>query len=64
MGSSDAGCPDTRIQPGLSVAQLLAENRTRPIRSLDELAADTFESDLELEEFLALTRAASQSDLA
>jgi len=43
---------------------LLAENKTRPIRSLDELAADTFESDLELEEFLALTRAATQSDLA
>jgi hypothetical protein len=28
------------------MAQLLAEKRTRPIRSLDELAADTFESRL------------------
>lgn len=64
MGSSDAGCPETLIRPRLSVAQLLAEKRARPIRSLDELAADTFESDLELEEFLAFIRAARHSDLA
>jgi hypothetical protein len=35
------------------VTQLLAEKASRPIRSLDELAADTFESDRELAEFLA-----------
>jgi hypothetical protein len=31
---------------------LLAAKGTRPIGSLDELAADTFEPDEELEEFL------------
>jgi hypothetical protein len=36
----------------------------RPIRSLDELAADTFESDEELEEFLAFTYAERHRDLA
>jgi hypothetical protein len=34
------------------------------IRSLDELAADTFESDEELEEFLAFTYAERHRDLA
>jgi hypothetical protein len=58
MGSSDAGCPESPIQPRPSVAQLLAEKNSRPIRSLDQLAADTFESHHELEEFLAFTRAA------
>jgi len=44
--------------------QLLAAKGTRPIRSLDELAADTFESDEELEEFLAFTYAERHRDLA
>jgi len=48
----------------LSVAQLLAAKKTRPIRSLDDLAADTFESDEELEEFLAFTYAERHRDLA
>ena len=43
---SDAG---KAAHPGLSVMQLLAAKGTRPIRSLDELAADTFESAEELE---------------
>jgi len=42
---------------------LIAANGTRPIRSLDELAADTFESDEEVEEFLALTCAERRRDL-
>jgi hypothetical protein len=46
-----------------SVTQLLAAKGTRPIRSLDELA-DTFESDKELEEFLAFTHAERHRDLA
>lgn len=59
---SDAGKAEGR--PSLSVKQLLAGKGTRPIRSLDELAADTFESDAELEEFLAFTYAERHRDLA
>jgi hypothetical protein len=43
---------------------LLAAKGTQPIRSLDELAADTFGSDEELEEFLAFTYAERHRDLA
>lgn len=43
---------------------LLAAKNTQPIRSLDDLAADTFESDVELEEFLAFTYAVRQRDIA
>lgn len=50
--------------PTLSIEQLLATKNTQPIRSLDELAADTFESDQELEEFLAFTYAERHRDLA
>ena len=42
---------------------MLAAKGIRPIRSLDELAADTFESDEELEEFLAFTYAERHRDL-
>jgi len=52
------------IRPRLSAAELLAAKGARPIRSLDELAADTFESDQELEEFLAFTYAERHRDLA
>jgi hypothetical protein len=60
---SDAGKAAARC-PGLSVTQLVAAKGTRPIRSLDEIAADTFESDEELEEFLAFTYAERHRDLA
>ena len=53
MSTSSAGKAAAR--PSLSVTQLLAAKATQPIRSLDELAPDTFESDGELEEFLAFT---------
>jgi hypothetical protein len=43
---------------------LLAAKHARPIRSLDELAADTVESDEELEEFLAFTYAERRRGLA
>jgi hypothetical protein len=56
--------PVTSIRPRLSVEQLLAAKAVRPIRSLDELAADTFGSDEELEEFLAFTYAERHRDLA
>ena len=43
--------------PLRSVEDLLAAKGTEPIRSLDDLAADTFESDQELDEFLAFNHA-------
>jgi hypothetical protein len=65
MSTSDADMPaEPHIRPRLSAAQLLAAKNTQPIRSLDELAADTFESDEELAEFLAFTYAERHRDLA
>ena len=58
---SSAGTP---ARPRLSAAQLLAAKNTPPIRTLDDLAADTFESDEELEDFLAFTYAERHRDLA
>ena len=58
---SSAGAP---ARPRLSAAQLLAAKNTRPIQSLDDLVADTFESDEELEDFLAFTYAERHRDLA
>jgi hypothetical protein len=52
------------LRPRLSAAQLLAAKNARPIRSVDDLAADTFESDEELEDFLAFTYAERHRDLA
>jgi len=40
----------------------LAAKNTQPIRSLDDLAANIFESDEELEEFLAFTYAERHRD--
>jgi hypothetical protein len=58
VSSSDIGDrARTPVRPRLSVAQLLAAKRARPVRSLNELAADTFSSDRELEEFLAFNHA-------
>ena len=51
-------------RPRLSAAQLLAAKNARPIQSLDDLAADTFESDQELDEFLAFTYAERHRDPA
>ena len=58
---SSAGAP---ARPRLSAAELLTAKPTRPIQSLDDLAADIFESDEELEEFLAFTYAERHRDLA
>jgi hypothetical protein len=58
---SSAGAP---ARPRLSAAELLAAKHTRPIQSLDDLAADIFESDEELGEFLAFTYAERHRDLA
>jgi hypothetical protein len=51
------------IRPRLSVEELLAARNTQSIRSLDDLAADTFESDEELEAFLAFTYAERHRDM-
>jgi len=65
VSSSGAGQPaDAPVRPRMSVAQLLAAKKARPVESLDDLAADTFESDQELEEFLAFTYAERHRDLA
>jgi hypothetical protein len=58
----NSGYPPPR--PRVSVEELLAAKNTPPIRSLDDLAADTFESDEELEEFLAFTYAERRRDIA
>lgn len=66
MSTPSAGSSEDRpvIRPRLSASQLLAAKDVRPIRSLDELTADTFESDEELAEFLAFTYAERHRDLA
>jgi hypothetical protein len=58
---SSAGAP---ARPRLSAAELLAAKHTRPIQSPGDLAADIFESDEELEEYLAFTHAGRHRDLA
>jgi hypothetical protein len=58
---SQAGIPK---RPRQSVTQLLAAKHGKPIRSLDDLTADTFGSDEELEDFLAFTYAERHRDLA
>jgi hypothetical protein len=62
--SADSDAGKAAARPSRSVTQLLAAKGTQPIRSLDELAADTFESDEELEEFLAFSYAERHRDLA
>jgi hypothetical protein len=46
------------------VEELLAAKDTQPVRSMDSLAAHTFESDEELAEFLAFTYAERHRGLA
>jgi hypothetical protein len=60
--ADNSGYPSPR--PRMSVEELLAAKNTQPIRSLDDLAADTFETDEELEEFLAFTYAERRRDIA
>ncbi|MCQ8192630.1 hypothetical protein [Streptomyces rugosispiralis] len=52
------------VRPHLSVEELLAAKNTQPIRFLDDLVADTFESDEELDEFLAFTYTERHRDVA
>lgn len=54
----------TWARPRLPVEELLTAKGTQPIRSMEDLRADTFSSDQELEEFLAFTAAERHRDLA
>ena len=56
--------PPPTPRPRLSAEELLAFKGTPAITSLDDLAADTFTSDDEVDEFLAFTRAERNRDLA
>jgi len=51
-------------RPRLSVEEMLAAKGTPPIRSVDDLAADTFASDEEVDEFLAFTYTERHRDLS
>jgi hypothetical protein len=65
MGTREADQPDIPVvRPRVSVDELLAAKNTRPIKSVDDLAADTFESDEELEEFLTFTHAERHREIA
>jgi hypothetical protein len=48
----------------LSVEELLAAKNTPVITSLEDLAAETFESDEELDEFIAFTHAERHREIA
>lgn len=48
----------------LSVEELLAAKGTQPIRSVQDLSAETFSTDEELDEFLAFTAAERHRDLS
>ncbi len=60
--------PDHPILPPVrkktSVDELIRAKHARPICSVHELAADTFESDEELDDFLAFIYAERHSDIA
>ena len=52
------------VRPRVSVEELLAAKNTQPIRSLEDLRADAFESDEELDEFLVFIHEQRQRDVA
>jgi hypothetical protein len=64
VSSSAAQEPLPAPRLRVSVEELLAAKGTPVITSIDDLAADTFGSDEELDEFLAFTRAERQRDLS
>lgn len=49
--------------PRVSVEELLAAKGTKPIEAVEDLAAETFGSDEELDEFLAFTRSERRRDV-
>jgi hypothetical protein len=60
--------PDEPIYPPAhkktSLDHLVRAKRTRPLQSMEELVADTFSSDEELDEFLEFTYEARRANLA
>ncbi len=60
-GADDAG---RRRRGSIPIDELARRKGVRPIESLDEMARDVFESDEELEEFLAFIADARHADLA
>lgn len=65
MGTHNGNHP--RSMPArsyLSVEELLAAKNTPVITSLEDLAAETFESDEELDEFIAFTHAERHREIA
>jgi hypothetical protein len=60
--------PDEPIFPPVhkktSLDDLVRAKRTHPLRSMDELAAETFSSDEELDDFLKFTYEARCADIA
>ena len=64
MSTPAAQEPLPAPRPRVSVEELLAAKGTPVITSVDDLAADTFSSDEELDEFLAFTRAERQRNLS
>jgi hypothetical protein len=67
MSTSSAGHPVVPShRPRLSVEELIRAKNAKPIRSLADLeamSADVFESDEELDEFLAFTYAERRRDV-
>jgi hypothetical protein len=65
LGTPEADLPlYPPFRPSPTVGELLAAKGTKPIRSLDDLRADTFEDESELEEFLAFIAAERHRDVA
>ncbi len=65
MSSADSEQPvHPPIRPRRTVEELLAAKGAKPIVSLDDLIADTFASDEELEEFVAFIHSERRRDVA
>lgn len=63
MGTPDEeGFTSLPARSRLFVEDLLSAKHTQPIRSMADLAADTFDTEEELEEFLAFTYAERRRD--
>jgi hypothetical protein len=50
--------------PPVSIEELARQEGVRPVRSFDDMRADVWNTDEELDEFLADVRASRQDDVA